>query len=376
MSLRVALALAALVGLVPLLPLPGSAQPVGGEREALLARAEDDLARLDVTAALPLFERAASMAHRADSELGLVRVYMQDGQYRRALSFVAHTAAAHRDDPGGALLHAWLLDLGGQAAAARAIADEAARRWPGDARVAEVVKQVGSPMPIARGDLLRLPARLAPYGAIRGVSANARVAGSGTLLPDGVRVIVPIALLPPASALWVRNGIGGSSRASIERRYPDLGIAVLRLSTPLRVSGRLEVARRDAFPGSVAFAVGYASSADAQPAWPALRAGFVGDAAEDGRRRLPIDGAAAIHGGPVFDRRGALAGVAMPGTKRGDVWLLPVSRLPTVAHTAPLGDESARSIAASDEIYESGMLHAVQVVVAGIPVSTRIQDAH
>ncbi len=39
---------------------------------------------------------------------------MQAGEYRRALSFGAHAAGAHRDFPAATALYAWLLYVGGQ----------------------------------------------------------------------------------------------------------------------------------------------------------------------------------------------------------------------------------------------------------------------
>ena len=60
------------------------------------------------------------MLHAPDTEAAQVRAHMQAGDYRRALAFGAHAASAHRRDwPAGTALYAWLLQAGGQAAAAR-----------------------------------------------------------------------------------------------------------------------------------------------------------------------------------------------------------------------------------------------------------------
>lgn len=48
-------------------------------------------------AAAATIERAAMMLHAPDTEMGLVRSYMQAGHYRRALAFCAHTAGVHRE---------------------------------------------------------------------------------------------------------------------------------------------------------------------------------------------------------------------------------------------------------------------------------------
>lgn len=66
--------------------------------EAALVRGDDDAAQLT-------YERTAAMQHCADAERSLVRTFMQTGQYRRAMAFVAHTASAHRETAGGAVLY-------------------------------------------------------------------------------------------------------------------------------------------------------------------------------------------------------------------------------------------------------------------------------
>jgi len=57
---------------------------------------EAKLAAGDASGAQQAFEAATQIVHAADVELGLVRSYMQAGDYRRALSFSAHAAGAHR----------------------------------------------------------------------------------------------------------------------------------------------------------------------------------------------------------------------------------------------------------------------------------------
>ena len=76
------------------------------ERADLLKTGEAALSRLDVNAALDAFERAALIVHAADTEIALVRTYMQGGDYRRALAFGAHTAGSHLDVIGGSTLYA------------------------------------------------------------------------------------------------------------------------------------------------------------------------------------------------------------------------------------------------------------------------------
>ena len=147
------------------------------ERTKLLKTAEAALARLDVEVAHHALERAALIAHDGGTEIAIVRSHMQGGQYRRALAFGAHTAGAHLDEIGGAVLYAWLLHLGGQSVIAQRLLKETEARAPGDALVKQVQKQFNTGAPVASKALLALPTRLAPYGSSHGLPVNARVVG-------------------------------------------------------------------------------------------------------------------------------------------------------------------------------------------------------
>ena len=104
------------------------------------------------------------MLHAADAELGLIRAAMQDGQYRRALAFCAHTAGEHTDDADGGALYAWLLRIGGQERARRAqvLADTRAHA-PDDAVAAAVEAAFAADAAGRRG---RAAAAAASHGTV------------------------------------------------------------------------------------------------------------------------------------------------------------------------------------------------------------------
>lgn len=138
------------------------------ERTLLLKKGESALVRLEVDSALQAFERAALILHAADTEIALVRAYMQGGEYRRALAFGAHTAGAHLDVIGGSALYAWLLYIGGQPAIAQRLLSEVESRSPDKPLIKTVQQQLASGLPRAghaTPALLTLPTRLAPYGS-------------------------------------------------------------------------------------------------------------------------------------------------------------------------------------------------------------------
>ena len=343
------------------------------ERAGLLKTGEAALARLDVAAALSAFERAALILHAADTEIALVRGYMQAGDYRRALAFGAHTAGAHLDVTGGSLLYAWLLHVGGQPAIAGRLLVEISARLPDDALVRAVRRQLRSGAPVATGQLLAPPARLAPYGDAKGLPATARMVGSAVLVGNGTAALLPLGLLPRSGRLWLRNGMGQLVQGRAKKRLTAMGVALVRLERPLPVAKEFRLAARDAFPGSAGFAVEYVSAPDAAPAWPVLRSGFLGSAGADSAERLlGIDMPAGARGGPVFDGAGQFIGVALPGAGSGGDRLLPVTQLTKALGTAmtagsmqePGSSTGPKPRASVDMIYELSLRTSLQVITA------------
>ena len=344
------------------------------ERAELLKKGEIALARLDVTGALKAFERAALILHAADTEIALVRAYMQSGDYRRALAFGAHTAGAHLDEVGGSLLYVWLLHAGGQPAIAQRLLADAEKRMPGNTMIQAVQQQLRSGMPVASGPLLALPTRLAPYGDRKGLPASARVMGSAVLLHGGTKALLPLSLLPASGRLWLRNGLGQLVQAQTDQKFSALGVALVRLQSRLPASDDPSVAAGDAFPGSPAFAVEYAATPDAAPAWPLLRTGFLGSASgTTGERLLGLALPAGPRGGPVFNAGGQLIGLALAGRAgQGSDRLVPASELRKVLGASfsavspqagtPAAPASGKPRASVDKIYEASLKTSLQVI--------------
>lgn len=349
-------------------------------RSALLDRAEAQLARGEVVEATDTFERAAMMLHAPDTEMGLVRAYMQAGQYRRALSFCAHVSGAHLESGAAGALYAWLLSAGGQRQFATRVLTETRERLPGDPVGLEVARAFASAAPVATGLLVQSPQRMAPQAVSeRGAPTlpnSVRVVSSGVLVANGTMALVPSTAVEPASseAVRVRNGMGLITQAHADVAQPlaSRGVTVLRLDVALPVEGIPAVAPRDPFAGSASFAFAYAAQESAQPAWPWLSQGFFGSfLGRDGYRKLGI-GIVGSYGGPVLDAAGRLAGMVLEG--RGEEpamlsashWLdfFPVSAPAVVSASSSVG-AAERQIGAipADEAYEYGMRIALQVLM-------------
>ena len=284
-------------------------------RNQALAEGERWLASGDTVAALDAFDRAAMMLHAPDTEAALVRGQMQAGRYGHALAFGAHAAGAHRREwPAGMALYAWLLQMGGQGVVARRFLDESLALAPDDAALRQARLQLAQPWPRSEGLLLVPPLQVAPYAVGAEVPPTARCVGTALLVQGGSAALVPADLLgsPPAVTLWVRNGLGQTMAAVPESDHPAVGLVLLRLQTALPAA-TLASAVREPFGGSPGAMVEFAPG-DASAQWPLLRQGFfarIGSA--PGPRHLGIDAPNGPRGGPVFDRAGQLAGMAVTG---------------------------------------------------------------
>lgn len=336
-------------------------------RAELLRDGEAALSRLEVDKAELLFDRAANMLHAADTEIGLVRTYMQAGAYRRALAFGAHTAGVHLDVIGGSALYAWLLQMGGQQALAERLLVDTLARQPKNDFMLAVAKQLHSSKPLADAALLAPPTRLAPYGDNAGLPPQARVVGSAVLVSKGTQALVPLALLPASDKVWVRNGMGQLSKARIEQRQAALGIGVLTLSRPLPVTEELLSHSGPVFPGSAGYAVEYIANRSAAAAWPVLNIGFLGAPVDNGRQlALGIDLKDGSGGGPVFDAAGRLLGLAVPGKAKQPARLVSTEDLHKVLGTplAPPAPSGPAARAQLDQMYEASLRVALQLISA------------
>jgi hypothetical protein len=366
MSLRCGVLAALLASTAGTVCAQAMAEPPG--LSSLLVRGESALKAGDAVAARGAFEQAAALRHTADIEIGWVRAQMQAGEYRRALAFAAHIAGAHPHEGRGAALYAWLLFLGGQEAVARDALDRAQLRLPGDVLLSGVKTRVAgeraaSPVasPVASSDA----PFFAPQPLGDRVPAQARSVGNAILLPDARHAIVPLALLEGGGSLWLRNGLGRTSRAELLRSDAASGLAVLHLATPLDAPAPLALAPREPFPGSPGLVVGYRAEPGALPAWPKLSTGFLGGLMPDSpQRRLGIDVPAGSAGSPVFDAAGRLAGVVLPPGAQGQPGLGRVASLGAVAGLelpAPAASPMPPAMPL-DQVYERALRSSLQLI--------------
>jgi tetratricopeptide (TPR) repeat protein len=343
------------------------------ERAALLQLAEAALQRGDSAAAIDHFDRAAMLLHAPDTEMGLVRAYMQAGEYRRALAFCAHTAGAHREAAAPGALYAWLLQAGGQNEFAKRTLAEALGRHPVDAVLLQAQTALVSAQPITDALLLNGPHRLAPFAAMQADQADvpraARVVASGVLLASGQRAVLPLHAVPAGSSVWLRNGLGHTSQAVVAQRLDTLGLAVLSLTAALPIAEKnlMPAATQDPFAGSPGYVVTHSPSLSNQAAWPWLHAGFHGPATPSGDRLLGIAVPAESGGGLVLDAAGRWAGVALTDP-HGRALLVPVSALRAAlpatdfSEAPPLAVGAASSRMTADLAYERALRFSLQVM--------------
>ena len=185
--------------------------------------------------------------------------------------------------------------------------------------------------------------------------------GSGLLFDGGRRALVPTTLASPKS-LWVRDGLGRTSRARQERSLA-LGLTVLRLDQRLPAVD-LPSVTTNAFPGSVAYGVEYANTGQTDPAWPVLTAGFLGAPLDSpGACRLDLDLPPGPRGGPAFDAWGRWIGVAL-ATKGMPDRLLPATALRGALGESlgPVALDKVTPRMSNEEIYERALPRTLQVL--------------
>jgi len=346
------------------------------EQQRLVQHAETQLAAGASEAAQDAFDRAAMMVHSADVEIGLVRTYLQAGDYRRALTFASHAAGAHRNVPAGTALYAWLLQIGGQGVYARRLVDDALALAPFDAALLAVQAQIGSDWPHPDAALLQAPLRAAPYATGATPPANTRVAGTAVLAGDGATALAPAALLPAAGRLWVRNGLGQTVAATVAQPAGDARLVVLHLTTalplPESLAASVATSTSEPFAGSPGTTVEYRFGDGAAPAWPLLRQGFfgrglevpsAGSLAAPPGRLLGITAPPGPRGGPVFDAFGRIAGVALPHADGRDR-LVPVQNLAPDLRWPAASSARAAERPGLDSVYATALHLALQLLVA------------
>jgi hypothetical protein len=335
--------------------------------EALLRQAEHRLAEGDATGAVELLDRAAAASHDPDTEMSLVRAYMAQGQYRRALAFGAHAAGGHAEAPAATALYAWLLCVGGQCGFGQRLVTQALMLHPHDAVLQEAGARLVSAASQPAGELLAAPHRMAPYAVQAGgrpIDERVEAVATGVVLADGRHAVVPLsAVAKAASGLWLRDGLGRTTSARIEREILALDAAVAVLDVPWEDSGS-RIAPQDAFAGSPAFAIAFVPSSAGTPAWPWLHAGFLGRASSSGARpSLGIEVPAHTDGAPLFDASGMLIGMAMDTGTRNPR-RVPIGAVVAALgrETLPLGSTAVRL--GADEVYERALRSVVQVLVS------------
>ena len=349
------------------------------EQQRLAQLGESRLAAGDTDAAQQAFDEAAFMVHSPDVEMALVRTWLQAGDYRRALSFAAHAAGAHRNLPAGAALYAWLLQIGGQGVYAQRLLADALALAPDDVALRATQAELTSPWPRPGPELLQAPLRAAPYATGAEVPAAARQAGTAMLVADGSMALVPAASVQGAlaaagsaaqssapAAIWLRNGLGQTVAVSGMQPARDPRLLLLRLAQPLPMPPDLTKSARPPFAGSPGYMVEHGADASPQALWPLLRQGFFGrTVGVAGQRLLGLDVPPGPRGGPVFDALGDLAGVAL-ATPGGPDQLVPADALSaelSLPQAKPAAPGQQRERAAVDAVYETALRLSLQVLV-------------
>ena len=196
---------------------------------------------------------------------------------------------------------------------------------------------------------------------MRAVRGQPKAPAGPARMDNSLALRLPMRVLVVDDKEMLRDSVG----ATLQRALATEGLALLKLHSPLDPGEAFTIATRDPFAGSPAFVAEYSANDNAEPAWPVLRAGFLGGGigGDTPLRRLGIDMPAGSRGGPVFDAAGRLAGIALRNESGFDR-LMPASvlRARLGSLLGPAAEVTAARIPL-DEGYERSLRLALQVIV-------------
>jgi hypothetical protein len=170
-------------------------------------------------------------------------------------------------------------------------------------------------------------------------------------------------MVADARHLWVRNGLGQTSAATVIQQF-DNGLVLLQLNDTLSPPQRVVMAPAAPFAGSVSYWVAFSATNNARPAWPVLRPGFFTRYTDpQAPRVLGIPAPPGTRGGPVFDAAGRLAGLATTSADGADL-IVPASKFAGMFGASSTSPPSAAAAPMPiDAIYESAMRTTLQIMV-------------
>ncbi len=220
-------------------------------------------------------------------------------------------------------------------------------------------------------------ARPEPLPIPQGVSYGQ---GSGFVIADGRYVVTNRHVIEGGSSVLVRNGIGEVRKARIVAIAKNDDLAILELEKPFPDIYSIPFANMiDPRPGRGAVVMGYPMASTLGASYPALTEGIVSKITGLGEQPTIFQLTSKLNkgnsGGPVFDRRGNLIGVAVAKLdttgyfeKRGylpeDVNLaIKISRVLTLLDQQPMGDvpKDTRKLEL-EELYQEMLPRVVLII--------------
>ncbi|HAJ71186.1 MAG TPA: hypothetical protein DCO68_03820, partial [Methylophilaceae bacterium] len=325
----------------------------------VLTQVQQHLQHGQISQARSLLEQTANTLHSESIETALILTHMQNGEYTHALSAAAHTQAEHVDIADTCLLYAWLLSIGGQTTFANTLLQENFARFPEH----QSLKTMQSLLQGGTWNAAQLPkseiAKFQPELVNPEKNyLHASIIGSATLL-DTTHAVMPYTLLN-TKKIWLRNGLGITVAAGIEKTFPAQNIALLKLASPIAIVKPLNQADAPPKLGTLAYIVGYVTTNQADQAyWPILKTDIIGMPNTAQHWKLHVR---QFHSGtPVWNGSGALIGITVK-SDNGSTEILPIQH---IASAIDLNTESANHSQAHvsmQDIYEQALSTSLQVI--------------
>ncbi|MDX1915235.1 MAG: hypothetical protein SFU55_06595 [Methylophilus sp.] len=325
----------------------------------VLSQVQQHLQHGQASQARSLLEQTANALHSEAIETALILTHMQNGEYSHALSAAAHTQAEHVNIADTCLLYAWLLSIGGQTTFANTLLQENLARFPEhqSLRSMQSLLQGGTwnTAQLPKSEIAKFqPELVNPEKTY----LNASIIGSATLL-DTTHAVMPYSLLS-TKKIWLRNGLGITVAASIEKTFPAQNIALLKLASPIAMAKPIHQADAPPKLGGLAYIVGYVKTNQVDQAyWPILKTDIIG--MPNTAQHWTLHVRQFYSGAPVWNDAGALIGITVT-SDNGNTEILPIQQM---AAAIDLNTESAyhaHTHVSMQDIYEQALSTSLQVM--------------
>ncbi len=331
------------------------------ELQQLQIATQQDLTEGKINEARNRLEQAASRYHSVEVELALVQTLMQAGEYRHALSAVAHVQAEHRDNADTSIFYAWLLALSGQYKPAQDLLLDTSVQYPQWDVLNTLRKQLEA-RKLNATVFKSTDMELHPYSP---ELIGYKLVQGGILLSGGRFLVTPVNHSIANKIFTVRNGLGNIYHAKQVSNFDDAQLMLLELTAAApEISTTNLGSIRSGLPTHL---IGYAPSSSTSPSWPLMYTAIPGIANTENQStfilNFPVQSLPLMSGAGAYNPAGELAGITSNQTGQVIIPLTRVVEFLKLPAGAPDKNSALTGARSPADIYEAALANCVQLLV-------------